>query len=145
VVFPNIEYSANPINSVVSLSEYKKQPDEIQMVSENIEKPDSYILNGRVDLNTIKGSDYSLLIKRFDNELKSRWKLFEKKQPLREIQSFAQEIVTLGRSFKLDFLAQYGEQLLSTIENFDVEEMRLKLDYFPDLLKQLKKIGHENK
>jgi hypothetical protein len=40
---------------------------------------------------------------------------------------------------------QYGEQLLSTIENFDIEEMRLKLDYFPDLLKQLKKIGHENK
>jgi nitrogen-specific signal transduction histidine kinase len=147
VVFPNIEYSEIPMNAITSpfLSEYKKQPNDLQMVSEKDAKPDRYILDGHVDLNTIMDSDYNLLIKRFEYELTSRWKLFEKKQPLREIQSFAQEIVTLGRSFKLGFLAQYGEQLLSTIENFDVEEMRLKLDYFPDLLKQLKKLGHENK
>ncbi len=108
-------------------------------------KNESFILDGHVDLNVIKESDYHLLVKRFEHDLSMRWKLFEKKQPLREIQSFAQEIVTLGRSFKLGFLTQYGEQLLSTIENFDVEEMRLNLDYFPALLKQLKKIGHENK
>jgi hypothetical protein len=103
------------------------------------------ILDGHVDLTTIKNIDYNLLVKRFENELTTRWKMFEKKQPLRDIQSFAQEISNLGRSSKLDFIASYGEQLLSTIENFDIEEMRLKLDYFPNLIKQLKNIGHENK
>jgi hypothetical protein len=103
------------------------------------------ILDGQIDLSVVKGSDYSLLVDRFENEMATRWKMFEKKQPLREIQSFAQEIINLGRSFKLNFLIQYGEQLLSTIENFDVEEMRLKLDYFPDLIRQLKNVGHENK
>jgi PAS domain S-box-containing protein len=147
VVFPNVEYSETSLNAFTLpyLTDIKKQPDDNYELSEIGDKNEHYILDGHVDLNTIKDSDYQLLVKRFENELTDRWKLFEKKQPLREIQSFAQEIVTLGRSFKLAFITHYGEQLLSTIENFDVEEMRLKLDYFPDLLKQLKKLGHENK
>jgi PAS domain S-box-containing protein len=147
IVFPHVEYSETTTNAFSSpyISDFHKQSDDHFTIREIGEKTESYILDGHIDLNTIKGSDYNLLIKRFEHELTSRWKLFEKKQPLREIQSFAQEIVTLGRSFKLGFLVQYGEQLLSTIENFDIEQMRLKLDYFPDLIKQLKKIGHENK
>jgi hypothetical protein len=84
-------------------------------------------------------------MQRFNEDLALQWKLFESKQPLKEIQLFAQEIIGLGKNYKLGIILDYGEQLLSTIENFDIEEMRLKLDYFPDLLKQLKKIGHEIK
>jgi hypothetical protein len=148
VVFPNLEYSETSRNAFTSpyFNDHKKHANgHMAITYMGEETSQDYILDGHVDLNTIKDTDYNLLIRRFETELSSRWRLFEKKQPLREIQSFAQEIVTLGRSFKLGFLSQYGEQLLSTIENFDVEEMRLKLDYFPDLLKQLKKIGHENK
>jgi PAS domain S-box-containing protein len=147
VVFPNVEYSETTTNAFSSafLPENKMHKDNDYDASDLNEKHESYILDGHVDLNVVKGSDYNLLVRRFEHELTERWKMFEKKQPLREIQSFSLEIVTLGKSFKLGFLTQYGEQLLSTIENFDIEEMRLKLDYFPDLLKQLKKIGHENK
>lgn len=141
VIFPDIEYSEVSSNIFIpAYSDLRKPPDESM-----IEEKDSNILDGHIDLNVIKHSDYSLLIRRFESELTSRWKLFEKKQPLRDIQSFAQEIINLGRSFKLTFLTQYGEQLLSTIENFDVEEMRLKLDTFPNLIRQLKNAGHENK
>ena len=83
--------------------------------------------------------------KEFEQELAAKWKLFETKQPLKEIRSFAQEIIILGKSFKLRFVTEYGEQLLTTIENFDIEEMRVKIDLFPDLLKQLKKISHETR
>ncbi len=147
VVFPHVEYSETPANTFSSpvAPAYQTQPEKNMALEDIGAKDENYILDGHVDLNVIKATDYNLLVKRFEHDLTMRWKLFEKKQPLREIQSFAQEIVTLGRSFKLSFLAQYGEQLLSTIENFDIEEMRLKLDYFPALLKQLKKIGHENK
>ncbi|HEX2395168.1 MAG TPA: PAS domain S-box protein, partial [Bacteroidales bacterium] len=143
VVFPDIEYSETPSNVFIpQFTDVKKQLGE-SIINESGKSPN--ILDGHIDLNAVKGSDYSLLVNRFDNELAAKWKMFEKKQPLREIQSFAQEIVNLGRSFKLGFISQYGEQLLSTIENFDVEEMRLKLDYFPDLVRQLKNVGHENK
>lgn len=143
VVFPEIEYSETSSNIFTpQFTDLKKQFAE-SMISDSGKQQN--ILDGHIDLNAVNGSDYNLLVDRFDNELASRWMMFEKKQPLREIQSFAQEILNLGRSFKLGFISQYGEQLLSTIENFDVEEMRLKLDYFPDLVRQLKNVGHENK
>ncbi len=142
VVFPMVEYSVSPSNIFVPANESRKSNGNN---TNDDPAKDRNILDGQVDLTTVKGSDYNLLVNRFENELSARWKMFEKKQPLREIQSFAQEIVNLGRSFKLNFITQYGEQILSTIENFDVEEMRLKLDYFPVLVRQLKKVGHESK
>ncbi len=145
VVFPEVEYSNQTNTFTIPIQSDPKNTNEIPRSKEIKNQSDPHILNGTIDLHAIQKSDYKMLIHRFEHELTDRWKMFEKKQPLREIQSFAQEIVTLGRSFKLSFITQYGEQLLSTIENFDVEEMRLKLDYFPDLLKQVKKIVHENK
>jgi hypothetical protein len=146
VVFPHVEFSEFSTNALTSsyLSDIKRPKDEEPDTTDLNEKHESYVLDGQLDFKAINNTDYNQLIRRFDHELTERWKMFEKKQPLREIQSFAQELVALGKSFKLGFITQYGEQLLSTIENFDIEEMRLKLDYFPDLLKQLKKIGHEN-
>lgn len=147
VVFPNVEYSKTSTNTFSTVSDdvagNETEGAFIGMANNAISGEE--ILDGQVDLGAIKNADLSLLLRRFENELAVRWKLFEKKQPLREIQSFAQEIVTLGRSFKIGFLVHYGEQLLSTIENFDIEEMRLQLDYFPDLLKQLKKLADESK
>ncbi len=145
VVFPAVEYSDQSNAFKTPIYNDIRNPSETER-NKNINQQSAlHILDGAVDLHSIHDNDHKILIRRFEHELSERWKLFEKKQPLREIQSFAQEIITLGRSFKLSFIIQYGEQLLSTIENFDVEEMRLKLDYFPDLLKQLKKIVHENK
>ncbi|HLO58900.1 MAG TPA: PAS domain S-box protein [Bacteroidales bacterium] len=143
VVFRDVEYSETSINALNSPLHPEKKSDLVKTTGFT-DRPGN-ILDGHVDLTSIKNIDYNLLVKRFENELTNRWKMFEKKQPLRDIQSFAQEISNLGRSSKLDFIASYGDQLLSTIENFDIEEMRLKLDYFPDLIKQLKNIGHENK
>jgi PAS domain S-box-containing protein len=106
-------------------------------------KPEENLTGEFSDRKNMQYTDYQILMKRFEQDLSVKWRLFESKQPLKEIQLFAQEIITLGRNFNVYFVHEYGEQLLSTIENFDIEEMRLKLDYFPDLLKQLKKIGHE--
>ena len=147
VVFPNIEYSKTSTNTFSTVFDdvAGTETEDAFINMTNNTNSGEEIPDGQGDLNAIKNTDLSLLLKRFENDLTVRWKMFEKKQPLREIQSFAQEIITLGRSFKIGFLVNYGEQLLSTIENFDIEEMRLKLDYFPDLLKQLKKLADESK
>ncbi|MBN1414801.1 MAG: PAS domain S-box protein, partial [Bacteroidales bacterium] len=147
VVFPNVEFSKTSTNTFSTVSD-DVAGTETEGAFINMTKNSNSgeeIPDGQSELNEIKSTDLSLLLKRFETDLAVRWKLFEKKQPLREIQSFAQEIITLGRSFKIGFMVNYGEQLLSTIENFDIEEMRLKLDYFPDLLKQLKKLADESK
>lgn len=147
ISFPAVHYSE------VSSNVFEKSPG-LQYTAENgdipavfsqlEEKSEKYLFDNQFDLNLMKEADYHLLVRRFDQELTAQWRMYKKKQPLKEIQSFAQEIISLGQRFKLGFIAEYGEQLLSTIENFDIEEMRLKLDFFPDLIKQLKRVGHES-
>ncbi|HJZ40071.1 MAG TPA: PAS domain S-box protein [Bacteroidales bacterium] len=147
LTFPEVAYSDIPSNSYISELLFKDNTnrDSSKRISSVEEKHEAYLLDGQVDLSIIKEADYQVLVKRFEQELAAKWKLFETKQPLKEIRSFAQEIIILGKSFKLRFVTEYGEQLLTTIENFDIEEMRVKIDLFPDLLKQLKKISHETR
>jgi hypothetical protein len=145
ISFPNVGYSEIPSNSFMqSYTTRKRSENENDLPYNDLQdKHERYLLDDQVDLNLMKDADYHLLVKRFEQELTARWKLYKKKQPLKEIRSFAQEIINLGKSFKLGFVAEFGEQLLATIENFDIEEMRLKLDLFPDLIKQLKRVAHE--
>lgn len=145
VTFPTVEYS-----EISSTSFGKSYPFPERYISENApsvhpeERNEKILHAGQVNFNLMKDADYHQLVKRFDQELTLQWKHYKKKQPLKEIQSFAREIIELGKGYKLGFVAEYGEQLLSTIENFDIEEMRVKLDLFPDLIKQLKRVGHES-
>ena len=83
--------------------------------------------------------EYQELMQRFNEDLAEQWKLFESKQPLKEIQVFAQEIINLGKTFKLGIVLDYGEQLLSTIENFDIEEMRSKTRLFSRFIETTEK------
>jgi signal transduction histidine kinase len=146
LAFPGVEYSEIASNSFGNV--YIPPENVAGQTTPSLynieEKTEQFLFNSHVDLNLIKDADYHLMVKRFEQELTAQWKLYKKKQPLKEIQAFAREIIDLGKSYKLGFIAEYGEQLLSTIENFDIEEMRLKLDLFPDLIKQLKRVGHEN-
>lgn len=146
VVFPHVEYSEVSTNAITSpfMPEFRTDRGDAGAEGQN-EKNLNASTDENLDVHIFRNSDFSKLIRRFETELTDQWRLFEKKQPLREIQSFAQEIINQGKIFKIGFIQQYGEQLLATIENFDIEQMRIKLDYFPDLLKQMKKLGHENK
>jgi PAS domain S-box-containing protein len=146
IAFPDVTYAE--ISSGAGEKSYPLLKQYANGTAPAISNPEDKskkdVLEGQVDLNLIKDADYHLLVKRFEKDLTAQWKLYRKKQPLKEIQSFALEIIEQGKAYKLGFIAEYGEQLLSTIENFDIEEMRLKLDLFPDLIKQMKRIGHEN-
>jgi PAS domain S-box-containing protein len=145
IVFPDIEYTDSPVPFD---ADFLYKNPSLRINSAHSEKKDSKVKSKRkpaLRVSVINEVEYHELMQRFNDDLAVQWKLFESKQPLKEIQVFAREIITLGKTFKLGIILDYGEQLLSTIENFDIEEMRLKLDYFPDLLKQLKKIGHESK
>jgi len=143
--FPGIEYNEIPPDTYASRllhHDLHIKRDSAPGVEQK-EKNDEFMINEMFGRSSIKNSDYQIVLKKFNQDLTDQWKLFETRQPLKDIQFFAQEIVNLGTNFNLGFIQEYGEQLLTTIENFDIEEMRLKLDYFPDLVKHLKKIGHE--
>jgi hypothetical protein len=146
IIFPDIECNEGPAKSDTDILYRNSLPKVNSVIIDD--KRNRLIPSKKRSTsktNAINALEYKALMQRFNEDLALQWKLFESKQPLKEIQLFAQEIIALGKNYKLGIILDYGEQLLSTIENFDIEEMRLKLDYFPDLLKQLKKIGHEIK
>jgi PAS domain S-box-containing protein len=147
VIFPSIEYSDHPTlkNLADKLNNEPGQSSSRQRLDADAdEKNQVFLMNGTGIRNFINDNDYEALLKRLEGEMNEQWKLFESKQPLKEIKSFAKDLIGLGLNSRINFITEYGEQLLVTIENFDIEEMRLKLDFFPDLLKQLKKFGHES-
>jgi len=144
IIFPNIECSGTHLPSSEVTRPVTLYSDSRPRDSKNHSSRQSASANAAGELNIIKDADYHQLMSRFENELNTKWQMFHKKQPLKEIQSFAGEIVNLGKSYKLDFISEYGEQLLSAIENFEIEEIRLKLSYFPELLQKLKTIGYEH-
>ncbi len=89
----------------------------------------------------VSPDEFQELLNKLEKKMYRRWKHFENKKPLKEIRAFALEIIKIGRQANVRFIAEYGEQLFLTIENFDIEEMRLKLEEFPSLVRRLKKRG----
>ena len=45
------------------------------------------------------------------------------KQAIEEVEEFANILINIGQKFKLPVLCNYGNQLLKTIDNFDIEKM----------------------
>jgi PAS domain S-box-containing protein len=146
ITFPGIEYSdisSGDFNPAF-LSPEKFQGSEQVGLHETTEKTGKGSMKKHVIHHLIRNADYKILRNQFENNLLKKWQSFKKKQPLKEIQSFAQEMIDLGNTYKLGFISEYGQQLLSTIENFEIEEMRTKLEFFPNLIKQLKRMDHES-
>lgn len=73
----------------------------------------------------------------------SKWKKFEKRQPVNEIRSFGHEIHKIGETFGLPFLESYSNNLINSIENFDIETMLELLKSFPSCIEQLEKLKND--
>ncbi len=144
LIFPRVEYVQQPAMQSKNKTGKKKYGKHLlnTMVSIRSSKSEAGIDDRKI-LGTMKHDKYKLLLDKLENTLYQQWKQFESKKPLKEIRSFAQEIIKLGKKNKVKYIKDYGEQLYLTIENFDIEEMQLKLEEFPKLLQKLKNISHE--
>jgi hypothetical protein len=141
LLFPHVSYVKR------FAAKQKDGPLRAESASETMsEEPESR--NGmRLDVQRESGKldseEFNLLMNIMENKLFRLWKRFESKKPLKEIKAFAQELIVLGQNHNIRFIQDYGEQLYLTIENFDIEEMQLKLQDFPLLLRKMKRLYHE--
>jgi PAS domain S-box-containing protein len=74
----------------------------------------------------------------------SQWEGFKTKQPLKEIRNFANRVRELGASNHNDLLFDYGNSLITSLDEFNIETLRERLARFPGILNQLKSRVNES-
>ncbi|MBN1414029.1 MAG: PAS domain S-box protein [Bacteroidales bacterium] len=83
------------------------------------------------------------IITELQTDLYSQWEGFQKKQPLKEIRNFANRIREIGETTRIDFLYEYGNAVVTAINEFNIEAMREKLAQFPGIINKLAKTRNE--
>ena len=74
-----------------------------------------------------------------NSELFTIWKTFETQQPLNEVEDFAYKLKDLGKKYDIEILIRYGNRLLTSVNNFDVDTMLKTLNEYPELLNTILK------
>ncbi len=72
-----------------------------------------------------------------ESEYFNIWKTFENQQPINEVEDFAYKIKDLGKKHNIEGLIRYGNRLLTSINNFDIDTMLKTLKEYPMLIKSL--------
>jgi PAS domain S-box-containing protein len=76
-----------------------------------------------------------------------RMESFKKRQPIKEVKQFGNDLIRLGEDFRSKVLVSYGQSIVACIERFDLENVRQILWVFPELIKRFEnyKLTGDNK
>lgn len=98
-------------------TDQKPVSEEIQISKENAEK----------------------LLGELDGKLHEMWHQANTHQMSDEIELFAKEVISSGKSFGIKVLEEYGEALYDAVDHFDLDGMDKGLQQFPHLIKSITK------
>jgi PAS domain S-box-containing protein len=84
------------------------------------------------------------LLDELQNSLYIQWESFQTKQPLKDIRSFANRIREIGVENQVDLLFDYGNSLIASLNEFNIETLREGLAKFPGLVNKLKGAVNES-
>jgi PAS domain S-box-containing protein len=89
---------------------------------------------------SLSKEEYDEIKNILENDVFQQWKSFENQQPLSEVEAFAYEIKEIGKKYNLNLLIDYGNRLLSSINNFEIDTMLRIIKEYPKLLNTFKSI-----
>ena len=78
------------------------------------------------------------LVHELENRCMKNWEKLNKNFVIDEIENFADNTKEMGKKFKINILIKWADSLKSQVQNFDMENMPLTLNSFPDLVKTIK-------
>jgi len=141
----HIEEEAREIADLIismpsSIQSIMKRIKQLLGKYENAVEPPEIILQ---KTKTQKPAEIHAIISEFESALHAQWETFSKKQPLKEIRNFANRIRDLGETFHIDFLFDYGNAVIVSINEFNIEALRERLARFPGIVNQLKNMAND--
>jgi acetate kinase len=80
------------------------------------------------------------LIKIIDKDWMRDWQRLQKHQAMAEVELFGKKILKGGEEYEIDFLTQLGEEIIQSVQAFDIERIRKFIKEFPDIVEKLRKI-----
>jgi len=75
-----------------------------------------------------------------NNSLEKQWLNASEYQMSDEIESFAKNVKQAGTKFNIKLLIEYGENLFTYVDSFDLEMMDKSLKYWPEMIRRLRKL-----
>ena len=82
------------------------------------------------------------LIEVLETDLKKVWETFSRRQPRNEVNDFGERLIELGEKHNASILAEYGKELITATDIFDVKTIQRLLRAYPELLIRFRKIGN---
>jgi PAS domain S-box-containing protein len=119
-----------------------KQINQLLKITE-VEPITEHAVKMKVEETGSNEGNIDSLLEELHDHLYFQWKGFLTRQPLKEIRNFANRIRELGASNRIDLLFDYGNSLLASLNEFNIETLREGLAKFPDILDQLKSKTNE--
>ncbi len=86
-------------------------------------------------------SNISNVTEILETDFTEQWKMFDKKQPVNAVEEFGKGLKDLGFFNKINLLTKFGKDLLTHVENFDIDNIRIKIKEFPEVINKIKAIG----
>jgi len=84
------------------------------------------------------------IIDALENELMSSWLIARQKGLFDDIANFGSQIKRLGDIYALEFLQEFGNDLIQHVNSFDIESMCAALDEYPTLITRVKSFQHKH-
>ncbi len=85
------------------------------------------------------------IIEQLENELAELWRIAREKGAFDDIEHFGELIKAFGQKYSLEILVKFGNDLITHVSCFDIEQIDAALDLYPKLtekIKLLSKIGN---
>jgi CheY-like chemotaxis protein len=101
------------------------------------EKTDESTVNAEIRENIRNGKE---LLTSLETGFATRIDSFKKRQPISEIKDFGTDLKTLGQLHNSNILINYGDEMIRSADNFDIEKILVLINKFPELTIKLKSV-----
>jgi signal transduction histidine kinase/FixJ family two-component response regulator len=93
-----------------------------------------------VRLSSVVVEQLPSVIDILENEYMKLWESTRKSHFFDDIEAFGHQIKELGEKYSLEILKRFGDNLCNQTNSFDVENMNVTLDTYPELIKKIRSL-----
>lgn len=81
--------------------------------------------------------NFDVLSKHLKDKTNTLWELSQRRRGITDFKNLAEDILWLSKKYNFSFLISYGQQLMKSVNGFDIETMNTLVDKFPQILEKI--------